>query len=636
MMAIQPPEQSVASLRNVAIIAHVDHGKTTLVDAMLRQTRVHRNIEAMGERILDSMDLERERGITMRAKNASIRYHGVKINIVDTPGHADFGGEVERTLRMADGLLLLVDAAEGPLPQTKFVLRKALELGLPAIVVINKIDRSDARVDEVVNQTFDLFVELGATDVQLDFPIVYTVATQGTATLDPGATGYDITPLLDTILTRIPPPKAHPDQPFQLLVLALAYDDYKGKIGIGKIHAGAVRKAQLVSQIRRDGTVSQGTVTTILTHEGLERQAVDEASAGDIVGIAGLPQIAIGETIADAERPVALPPVIIDQPTLQMTFGVNTSPFAGREGKFVTSRFLRDRLFKELETNVSLQVEETDNPGVFLVSGRGELHLAILIELMRREGFELEVSQPRVIYRDVNGTRCEPYERASIEIPGDYQGAVIEEVGHRRGQMLQMAQSTTGEWRLEYLMATRALIGLKGALMTKTRGTAILHHVFDRYAPVEPSLEEGAAHGSLTAFEDGTATTYGLNNAEGRGALFIGPGAEVYHGMIVGQCARDQDLDVNVCKQKRLTNVRSATSDIAIQLTPPREMTLELALEYIGPDELVEVTPKNLRLRKRLLDPHARKDARRLPPEEAGPSRGDSLRSRPAGRRMSA
>ncbi|MBI4227913.1 MAG: translational GTPase TypA [Candidatus Omnitrophica bacterium] len=609
---------TIPALRNIAIIAHVDHGKTTLVDAMLRQTRVHRNIEAMGERIMDSMDLERERGITIRAKNASIRYRGVKINLVDTPGHADFGGEVERTLQMADGVLLLVDAAEGPLPQTMFVLRKAIGLGLPAIVVINKIDRSDARVDEVVNLTFDLFVELGATDTQLDFPIVYTIATQGTATLDLKAPGADITPLLETILTRVPPPAVRPEAPLQLLILALAYDDYKGKIGIGKIHAGTIKQAQPVMQIRRDGTQLPGTVTAILAYEGLERQTIDAASAGEIVGVAGLPEIAIGETIADAEHPAALPPVAIDLPTVQMTFGVNTSPFAGREGKYVTSRFLRDRLMKELETNVAMRVEETDQAGVFLVSGRGELHLAILIELMRREGFELEVSQPRVIFQEIDGVRSEPVERVSIEVPSEYQGTIIEEIGKRRGQMQSMAQLSTGDWQMDYLMATRAILGLKGALMTKTRGTAILHHVFDRYAPVDPGIEEGAPHGSLIAFEDGTTTTYGLNNAEGRGTLFLGPGVEVYRGMIVGQCARDQDLDVNVCKEKRLTNVRASVSDFAIQLTPPREMTLELALEYIGPDERVEVTPKSLRLRKRLLDPLARKDAKRERQQAAG------------------
>ena len=602
---------STLPIRNIAIIAHVDHGKTTLVDAMLRQTHVHRNIEAMGERVMDSMDLERERGITIRAKNASLRYQGVKINLVDTPGHADFGGEVERTLRMADGVLLLVDAAEGPLPQTKFVLRKALELGLPAIVVINKIDRSDARVDEVVNQTFDLFAELGATDTQLDFPIVYTIATAGTATLDPATPGHDITPLLDIILTKIPPPGAHPELPLQLLVLALAYDDYKGKIGIGKIQAGTIRVAQPVAQIHRDGTVGAGTVTAILAYEGLERQTVEQASAGDIVGVSGLPEIAIGETIADVEQPVALPPVSIDQPTLQMTFGVNTSPFAGREGKYVTSRFLRERLLKELETNVSMRMEETESPGVFLLSGRGELHLAILIELMRREGFEMEVSQPRVIFQEVDGVRCEPFECVSIEVPAEYQGTVIEEVGRRRGRMQSMGQLTTGEWRLEYLMATRAIIGLKGALMSKTRGTVILHHLFDRYAPAESDLDQGTPHGSLVAFEDGTSTTYGLNNAQERGELFIGPGVDIYRGMVVGQCARDSDLDVNICKEKRLTNMRASSSDIAIQLTPPREITLELALEHIGPDELVEVTPKFIRLRKRLLDPHARKSSKR-------------------------
>ncbi|MBI4355309.1 MAG: translational GTPase TypA [Candidatus Omnitrophica bacterium] len=599
------------TLRNIAIIAHVDHGKTTLVDAMLKQTHVHRNIESMGERIMDSMDLERERGITIRAKNASVVYEGVKINIVDTPGHADFGGEVERTLRMVDGVLILIDAKEGPMPQTKFVLRKALALGHPAIVVINKIDRSDARIDDVVNRTFDLFVELSASHEQLDFAIVYTVATAGTATLDPARPGQDLVPLFQTILERIPAPMVNATDPFQMLVLALAYDSYKGKMGIGKIQSGALEQRQAIVRIAADGTQTAGTATDILIYRGLERVAVDRAEAGEIVAVAGLSEIGIGETIADAEHPVALPPVAIDLPTMQMTLGVNTSPFSGQEGKYVTSRALRERLDKELETNVSLRVAETDSPDTFLVSGRGELHLAIVIETMRREGFELQVSQPQVIFQEEGGRRLEPYEELSIDVPSEYQGTVIEEVGRRRGELTHMTVTPTGEVHLEYVITTRGLLGLKRTLLTKTRGTIILHHVFDSYRPAQSVDLTVNAHGSLVAFEDGVSNTYGLANAEGRGELFIGPGVKVYQGMIVGENARDLDIDVNICKQKKLTNQRSSTSDIAIQLTPPRELTLELALEYIAADELVEVTPANIRLRKRMLDPLKRKRGRR-------------------------
>jgi len=598
------------TLRNIAIIAHVDHGKTTLVDTLLRQARVHRNIEAMGERILDSMDLERERGITIRAKNASVVYEGVKINIVDTPGHADFGGEVERTLRMVDGVLLLVDAKEGPMPQTKFVLRKALALGHPVIVVINKIDRSDAQIDDVVNRTFDLFVELNASHEQLDFALVYTVATAGTATLDPAQPGQDMTPLFETILERIPAPTVNPDDPFHLLVLALAHDSYKGKMGIGKIQSGVLEKNQAIVRIARDGTQTQGKATDILIYQGLEQVPVERAEAGEIVAVAGLSGIGIGETIADAARPVALSPVAIDEPTLQMTLGVNTSPFSGQEGKYVTSRALRERLDQELETNVSLRVAETESPDTFLVSGRGELHLAILIEQMRREGFELQVSQPQVIFHEEDGARLEPYEELSIEVPSAYQGTIIEEIGRRRGELKHMTVAPTGEVHLEYLITTRGLLGLKRALLTKTRGTIILHHVFESYRPAQTANLAANAHGSLVAFEDGLSNSYGLANAEGRGELFIGPGVKVYQGMIVGENARDLDIDVNICKQKKLTNQRSSTSDIAIQLTPPRDLSLELALEYIGADELVEVTPQHIRLRKRMLDPLKRKRER--------------------------
>ncbi len=603
------------SIRNIAIIAHVDHGKTTLVDALLRQTHVHRKIGDMGERIMDSMDQERERGITIRAKNASVTHRGVKINIVDTPGHADFGGEVERTLRMVDGVLLLVDAKEGPMPQTTFVLRKALALGHRAIVVINKIDRPDAVIDDVLNRTFDLFVHLGATNEQLDFPIVYTSAIKGIATLDVNKPGSDITPVLDTILEQIPAPKIHQNAPLQMLVLALAYDSYKGKMGIGKLLAGSLSRRQPVMQIRRDGSHMPGRVSELGIFSGLERDDVERVEAGEIVAVAGLDEIQIGETIADPQQPIALPPVAIDEPTVQMTFAVNTSPFAGREGKYLTSRHLRERLYKELETNVSLRVQDTDSADRFLVAGRGELHLAVLIEQMRREGYELQVSQPEVIFRKEGGVITEPYEDLSIQVPSDYQGAVIEEVGRRRAELRHMKvvhfEGGGSETQLEYSIPTRGIIGLKTYLLAKTRGTVILHHVFREYAPVTAQELEVAPHGSLVAFEDGQSTAYALFMTQERGSLFIGPGLDVYRGMVVGQNSRDEDLDVNVCKTKHLTNMRAAGSDEALVLTPPREMTLEFALEYIGPDELVEITPSCLRLRKRMLNPDDRRKAKK-------------------------
>jgi GTP-binding protein len=598
-------------IRNIAIVAHVDHGKTTLVDAMLKQTHSARNLDSMGERIMDSMDQERERGITIRAKNASVRFGDVKINIVDTPGHADFGGEVERTLRMADGVLLLVDAKEGPMPQTKFVTRKALELGLPAIVVVNKIDKPDANLEETVNKTFDLFGKLNATDTQLDFPVVYTNAVLGTATTDPTKPGTDLSPLFKMIVERIPGPEVRMDEPLQMLVLALAYDNYKGKMGIGKIAAGRIAPGQAVVQIKHAGKAEPGKVTDILVYEGLKQTAVQSAEAGEIVAVAGLPGVAIGETIADATNPVQLPPVEVDQPTVQMTFGANTSPFAGKEGTLVTSRQIRERLYKELETNVALRVEPTGSDNAFLVSGRGELHLAVLIEQMRREGFELQVSQPQVILHEENGKRLEPYELVTIDVPGELQGAVIEECGRRSGNLLTIDPSPTGELHLEYDMPTRGVIGLKSALMTKCRGQAVVHHLFHKYEPYQPQLTSANPHGSIVAFETGTSTAYALDNAQQRGELFIGTGVTVYAGMVLGQCARDEDLEINVTKEKKLSNMRSKASDDAVLLAPPREMTLELALEYIGSDELVEVTPKSIRLRKRQLDTLARKRERK-------------------------
>jgi GTP-binding protein len=612
---LRAPHERRQDIRNIAIIAHVDHGKTTLVDAMLRQTRVHRKIQDMGERIMDSMDQERERGITIRAKNASITYNGVKINIVDTPGHADFGGEVERTLRMVDGVLLLVDAKEGPMPQTTFVLRKALALGHKAIVVINKIDRSDAVVDDVVNRTFDLFVHLGATDEQLDFPIVYASAINGTATLDMNKPGTEIAPLLDTILEKIPAPAINRDAPLQILVLALAYDSYKGKMGIGKIQSGSIARRQSVVTMTKDGGQAAGKVADLAVFSGLERTDVEDAQAGEIVAVAGLEEVHIGDTIADAVNPVALPRVTIDEPTVQMTFSVNNSPFAGREGKFLTSRHLRERLFKELETNVSLRVQETDSADRFLVAGRGELHLGVLIEQMRREGYELQVSQPEVILHREGETVTEPFEELTVQVPSDYQGPVIEEIGRRRGELRHMklihGEGASSEMHLEYRIPTRGIMGLKNSLMAKTRGTAILHHVFAGYETADEKALVVAPHGSLVAFELGTSTAYALFMTQERGELFIGPSVDVYQGMIVGENNREEDLDVNVCKQKHLTNMRASGSDEALVLTPPREMTLEFALEYIGQDELVEVTPKSLRLRKRLLNPEDRRKARK-------------------------
>jgi GTP-binding protein len=599
------------NIRNIAIIAHVDHGKTTLVDGILRQTQVHRNIGEMGERIMDSMDLERERGITIRAKNASVIYKDCKINIVDTPGHADFGGEVERTLRMVDGVLLVIDAKDGPMPQTRFVLRKALELGHRAIVVINKVDRADSQIEDVVNRTFDLFCELNANEAQLDFPIVYASALHGWATLDMKHPSNKIDPLLDVILEKIPPPKAKSEDPLQLLVLALLQDSYKGKMGIGKITGGILRKNDTALLARKDGTRVTSKITGILVYSGLERTEVESAEAGDIVAVSGLDNIGIGDTITDPNNPMPLEPPAIDEPTVQMTFGVNTSPFAGKEGKYVTSRMIRDRLFRELETNVSLRVSETESADTYLVAGRGELHLSILIEQMRREGFELQVSQPEVIFHEKDGKKLEPFELLVIDVPAEYQGAVIEELGRRRASMKNMSQGSTGELHLEYQISTRGVIGLKGALMTKTRGTAIIHHVFDEYRAAETNDLNQAPRGALIASEGGESNAYGLCNAQERGELLIGAGVDVYTGMIIGENARGDDLEISPCKTKKLSNMRSSGSDDALVLSPPREMNLELAIEFIGSDELVEVTPKNIRLRKRVLDPNQRKRNRR-------------------------
>lgn len=606
-------------LRNIAIIAHVDHGKTTLVDAMLKQTHTVKSDDGAAL-IMDSMDLERERGITIRAKNASLVYKDFKINIVDTPGHADFGGEVERTLKMADGVLLLVDAKEGPMPQTKFVLKKALELGHRAIVVINKIDKPDAQIDHTINKTFDLFVHLGANDEQLEFPIIYASGIRGLASTDPeklktlianSNEPSDITDLFEAIVKYIPAPNVESEKPFGMLVLALAYDNYIGKIGIGKITSGKVVKAQQLAKIKHDGSKTTGKVTALQMYQGMKPVEVTEAEAGDIVAIAGFEDIQIGETLADAQNPVQIPPVHVEPPTVKMTFGVNTSPFAGKEGTLVTSRNVRDRLYKELETNVALRVEDTEAGDQFLVSGRGELHLAVLIETMRREGFELQVSQPQVIFHEENGQRMEPYEQVTIDVPSEYQGTVIEEIGRRAGTMQSMDTSPNGEMHLEYIMPTRGLIGLKSLLLTRTRGTAIINNLFDSYKPVHEIDTHVNDHGSLIASESGVSNAYGLNNAQERGVLFIKPAVEVYEGMVIGQNALNSDIEVNVCKTKKLTNMRSSGADDALILTPPKEINLDFAMEYIGPDELVEITPQSIRIRKKFLSANERKRAGR-------------------------
>jgi GTP-binding protein len=595
-------------IRNIAIIAHVDHGKTTLVDAMLKQTHVQRNVEDLGVLIMDSMDLERERGITIKAKNASVVFNGTKINIVDTPGHADFGGEVERTLRMVDGVLLLVDAKEGPMPQTKFVLKKALQLGHKAIVVINKIDKPDAQIDDVLNRTFDLFVNLGASDEQLDFPVIYASAVSGQASLDSHKPGTDLIPLFQTIIDKIPGPTIAENEPLQILVLALAYDSYKGKLGIGKISAGSIKKNQPIMQIAPDGAKLMGRATDIMVFQGLQKVSVDLADAGEIVSVAGLEEMTIGSTITDPTNPKQIDPVTVDEPTVQMSFAVNNSPFAGREGKFVTSRQLRDRLYKELETNVALKVTDTSSPDTMLVAGRGELHLAILIETMRREGYELQVSQPEVIFREEGGIKKEPFERLSIIVPNNFQGAVIEEVGRRKADLLTMNHMDNGEVHLDYLMSTRNLIGLKSKLLTQTKGTVILNHIFDSYGPAENnSQNDRPKHGALIASEAGVSNAYGLNNAQERGELFISPAVEVYQGMIVGENAKTEDIEINVNKTKKLSNMRASGSDEALILTPAKIMSLEESLEFLAPDELLEVTPQSLRLRKKILDPTKRK-----------------------------
>ncbi len=597
-------------IRNIAIIAHVDHGKTTLVDAMLRQSRIFRENQQVAERVLDSNDLERERGITIMSKNTAVSYKGVKINIVDTPGHADFGGEVERVMNMVDGVLLLVDAVDGPMPQTRFVLRKALQAGHQAIVVVNKIDRPNARPNHVVNETFDLFVDLGATDEQAEFATIYTNALTGQAGRSPLKLYDTLEPLFDAILDRIPPPDGDAGQPAQLLVTNTVHDAYKGKLLIGRLQRGTLRRGQAVARIARDGALTPAKIGQLFVFSGLERREVDEVAAGDIIAIAGIGDAGIGETIADAAQPEALPTIAVEEPTVRMTFSVNTSPFAGREGVHVTSRKLRDRLYAELERDVALRVAETDSPESLVVSGRGELHLTILIETMRREGYEFQVSRPEVIFKEIDGKKYEPIEQVEIEVAEPYQGTVIELMGQRRGQMRDMSFRDDGTMHMVFHVPTRGLLGFRQSFLTATRGEGIVNALFIGYEPLQGEIAT-RANGSLIASESGTATTFGLHGAQERGQLFITPGTEVYEGMIVGQHIRDRDLEVNVCRKKHLTNMRNSTAEEALRLEPPRVLSLDDAIEYIGDDELVEVTPKSFRLRKKLLTLDERKRAQK-------------------------
>ncbi len=604
-------------LRNIAIIAHVDHGKTTLVDFLLRQAHTFRENQHVEERVMDSNDLERERGITILAKNTAITIPDpktgqmVKINIVDTPGHADFGGEVERIMNMVDGVLLLVDAAEGPMPQTRFVLKKALERGHKAIVVINKVDRKDAEPERVLNQTFDLFIELGATDEQADFPTIYATGIEGKAGLTPDL-GPDLQPLFDAILTRIPAPKVDVDAPLQLLVTTLGYDDYRGVTAVGRIFAGKIKAGQRLARLTTDSRNLPESAKYLYTFQGLNKVEIEEATAGDIVSLAGLDGIAIGETLADPANPVALPTIKIEEPTVRMTFGVNTSPFSGKEGKWGTSRRLRERLFEELRTNVALRVEETESAENFLVSGRGELHLGILIETMRREGYEFQVSRPEVIFHKADdGALLEPFEEVHIETSNETVGAVVEMLGSRRGRMMEMQNAGAvlsggavskdqGMTRMVYIAPTRGLLGFRYQFLTSTRGAGVMHTVFYGYDEMAGPMNTRQT-GSLVAWEAGDTTAYALKNAEERGNLFLGPGVAVYEGMVVGENSRGQDMPINVCKKKHLTNIRSARGDMEIRLTPPRQMSLDEAVEYLSDDELLEVTPESYRIRKRIL-----------------------------------
>lgn len=595
------------NLRNVAIIAHVDHGKTTLVDALLRQSGTFRDNEQVSERVMDSNDIEKERGITILSKNTAINYNDIKINIVDTPGHADFGGEVERVLKMVDGVVLLVDAFDGPMPQTRFVLSKALALDLVPIVVVNKIDRPGARPTEVVDEVLELFMDLNASDEQLDFKVVYASGKNGFARLSLEDDNADMKPLFETIINTVPEPKGDKDEPLQLLVTNIDSDEYTGRVGIGRITRGTIKNAQQVALCKKDGTIQNIKIGKLFIYAGLKRVEVDEAYCGDIVAVNGVEGINIGETISDPTNPEPVDFVDIDEPTVSMTFSVNNGPFAGKEGKLITSRHIRDRLYKELETNVSLRVEDTDTADSFKVSGRGELHLSILIENMRREGYELLVSRPTVIFKVIDGVKCEPMENLTIDIPDEFVGVVMEKIGYRKGEMTNMMPSTSqvGFTRLEFKIPARGLIGYRGEFMTDTKGNGIMNHSFAGYEKDRGELVT-RQRGAVVVFEQGKSTTYGLFQAQERSSLFVGAGTEVYVGMIVGENSRSEDLTINVCKEKHLTNTRSSGNDDALKLIPPKKMTLEQSIEFISDDELVEVTPINIRLRKRILDPSQR------------------------------
>ena len=593
------------NIRNVAIIAHVDHGKTTLVDAMLKQSHVFRENEQVQERVMDSNDLEKERGITILSKNTSVMYNGVKINIVDTPGHADFGGEVERVLKMVDGVVLLADAFEGVMPQTREVLKKSLALNLKPIVVINKIDRPGATPLKVVDEILDLFIDLNATDEQLEFPVVYASGKNGYAKMSLEEESTDLTCLFDTIINSINPPECELEGPAQMLVSNIDYDDYLGRIGVGRIERGTIKAGMTVAICKKEDKVITGKIAKLYTYEGLKKVKKEEVGAGDIISFAGISDLNIGDTICDPEHIEKIPFVDIDEPTVSMTFSVNNGPFAGKEGQFVTSRHLRDRLFKELERNVSLRVKETDRAESFEVSGRGELHLSVLIETMRREGFELLVSRPKVIFKEIDGVKCEPMEKLVVNVPEDCIGNVIEKLGRRKGEMVNMEPAEAGHTKVEFRIPARGLIGYRTEFMTDTKGNGTMNSVFDGYEPYKGEIQS-RTRGTIVAFEQGTSITYGLYNAQERGELFIGPGVEVYEGMIVGLNSRNEDISINVCKEKHLTNTRASGSDDALRLVPPIEFSLEKAIEFIADDELVEVTPKNIRLRKKILDTKTR------------------------------
>ncbi len=597
-------------IRNIAIIAHVDHGKTTLVDAMLRQSNIFRENEQVQERIMDSNDQEKERGITILSKNTSVMHGDIKINIVDTPGHADFGGEVERVLKTVDGVLLLVDAFEGAMPQTREVLKKSLALGLKPIVVINKIDRPGATPDKVVDQVIELFIELDATDEQLDFPVVYASAKNGIAKMDLNEETNDLSCLFETIINTIKAPDCDEEGPAQMLVSNIDYDDYVGRIAVGRVERGIIKSGMPVSICGKEDKITQGRIAKVYTHVGLNKVEVEEGKAGDIIELAGLSDINIGDTVCDFEHPEKIPFVDIDEPTVSMTFSVNNGPFAGKEGQFITSRHIRDRLFKELEKNVSLRVKETDSPDSFEVSGRGELHLSVLIETMRREGFELLVSRPKVIFKEIDGVKCEPIELLVVNVPDDCVGNVIEKLGRRKAEMVNMEPAELGHTKIEFKIPARGIIGYRTEFLTDTKGEGTMNHIFDSYEPYKGDIQ-ARVRGTIVAFENGKSVTYGLYNAQDKGDLFIGPGVEVYEGMIVGLNSRGEDLAINVCKEKHLTNTRASGSDDALRLVPPIQMSLEKAIEFIQDDELVEVTPKSIRLRKKILDSKERERAAR-------------------------